>query len=815
MVQPCYGRLVTAGSDATSAMSSGARAQPTLPILLAAVLATALPATLAGQQLLPTALPNDNRIAAGRLVDGELRVELEAVRAEWFPRGPDGPRVVTATFAELGSTPLVPGPLLRAPAGTPIRVRIRNTLEAPIVVRGLVDRASVPPVSPPSDLPPLPAFVFGDSLVIAPGAAGETRFTSSEAVASFYFARVVQTAGTGPASPTIVPGGRGGSVEDGAFLGTLVIDPAGTSPPPGERVLMITRWSTQAETNATSVKMMLNGASWPFTERLEYTEGDTVRWRVINATPVDHPMHLHGFYFSVEALGDTHADTAYVPSSRPLVVTQSLAPFAAMRMSWVAERPGNWLFHCHLIRHMDQAQLFSAERVAFTPDAHAESGHHHLDGMAGLVLGVTIHPARDGNEVSEVPRRRIDLWTGARPNRYDGHPELGFVAQQGAEPPAPDSTRVPGSPLVLARGEPTEIVVHNRLDIPLSVHWHGIELPSLYDGVGDWSGPPETTRPPIAPRDSARVVITPVRSGTFMYHTHGEPGYELSQGLYGPLLVLEPGENYDAARDRVFVLAARGARRDAAPAINGLVWPRTEHFEPDSTYRLRFLHISPDESKQIRLLDEPGEPVQWRLIARDGAELPETGQRLTAAVSRIAVGEIFDVLWTPAESGVYTLEVTTHLYPATDVSVVQRVAFAVGDVPEDDRALPQGAATPVVTLRDDERARYVGTFIGQVDRRAEAFRVRPAPELSLRVWEERDRLHFLLAPVGQDELRTPYDYLLPLGNHTFAMGKYFDGITMEPGRRPALRFVAADGRLDHIEIRDGEIILGRLARIER
>jgi hypothetical protein len=33
------------------------------------------------------------------MLGGELRVDLQAVDAEWYPRGPDGPRVVTAAFA--------------------------------------------------------------------------------------------------------------------------------------------------------------------------------------------------------------------------------------------------------------------------------------------------------------------------------------------------------------------------------------------------------------------------------------------------------------------------------------------------------------------------------------------------------------------------------------------------------------------------------------------------------------------------------------------------------------------------------------------
>ena len=132
--------------------------------------------------------------------------------------------------------------------------------------------------------------------------------------------------------------------------------------------------------------------------------------------------------------------------------------------------------------------------------------------------------------------------------------------------PAPDAPRGSGTTLVLRQGEPTQIVVHNRLPFPLSMHWHGLELRSVYDGVGDWSGLPQSPRAPIAPGDSRAVLITPPRAGTFMYHTHGEPGHELSQGLYGGFLVLGPNETFDPARDRLFLLASRGATRNAPPA---------------------------------------------------------------------------------------------------------------------------------------------------------------------------------------------------------------------------------------------------------
>ena len=47
----------------------------------------------------------------------------------------------------------------------------------------------------------------------------------------------------------------------------------------------------------------INGKAWPHTERLRYALGDSVRWRIVNASQEAHPMHLHGFYFRVDSRG--------------------------------------------------------------------------------------------------------------------------------------------------------------------------------------------------------------------------------------------------------------------------------------------------------------------------------------------------------------------------------------------------------------------------------------------------------------------------------------------------------------------------------
>src|SRR5688572_28100604 len=72
--------------------------------------------------------PNDNRVAAGALSGGELTLRLEARRARWSPDRDKGPSLVMPMFAEEGRQPQNPGPLVRVPAGTTIRVSIKNTL---------------------------------------------------------------------------------------------------------------------------------------------------------------------------------------------------------------------------------------------------------------------------------------------------------------------------------------------------------------------------------------------------------------------------------------------------------------------------------------------------------------------------------------------------------------------------------------------------------------------------------------------------------------------------------------------------------------
>jgi len=286
--------------------------------------------------------------------------------------------------------------------------------------------------------------------------------------------------------------------------------------------------------------------------------------------------------------------------------------------------------------------------------------NHALDDMGGLVIGLDVRPSRaatvagSGNPSAPLPRRSIDVFADKRPRTFGEAAGYGFVAQEGSRPPALDSIRIPGSPLFLTRGEPVRIAVHNRLTIPISVHWHGIELDSYFDGVGDFSGAAKRIAPMIAPSDSFVVRFTPPRAGTFMYHVHGERGEELASGLYAPLIVLEPGATFDARTDRVFILANGGPGEGRPIFVNGTSTPDSTEMVVGTTYRLRFITISSDDA-YVSTMSGPGGPVSWKPLASDGYDAPSARSVLGPARYVAGPGRTRDFAFTPAAPGDYAL----------------------------------------------------------------------------------------------------------------------------------------------------------------
>ncbi len=81
--------------------------------------------------------------------------------------------------------------------------------------------------------------------------------------------------------------------------------------------------------------------------------GERVRFVLINDTMMEHPIHLHGFFFALENAQDR----------LPLKHTINVAPAARVSLLVHADTPGHWALHCHLLYHME-AGMFRTVVVA-------------------------------------------------------------------------------------------------------------------------------------------------------------------------------------------------------------------------------------------------------------------------------------------------------------------------------------------------------------------------------------------------------------------------------------------------------------------
>jgi len=626
-----------------------------------------VPATKAAR-----AVANDNRVAAGTLTGGVLTVRLVARQAAWHPDGARGCGLRVNAFAEEGRPARVPGPLIRVPVGTEVRVILRNGLDDAVRIRGLLERPSAWMA-----LPSARAQLAMDSTAveIAKGATREIRFRAN-VPGNFYYWGIRSATDTARATGRLRPDLA--TTDDGQLVGALIVDPEGGSPPDRIFVLTHTRVpgapSIEDPARAREVNA-INGLSWPHSERVTATVGDTLRWRVLNPAATSHTMHLHGFYYRILARGWVSAyDSVLPPSRQETVVSEFMPPNRTMTIEWVPEKPGNWLFHCHFLVHMSAAQRVDRVFGPATGEQSAAHGDHGGDAMAGPIVGITVRAARGRAAPASIPPRRIlRLFANERPRVFGERPGLGFVLQSGDTPPAADSIRIPGTPLILTRGEPTQITVFNRLRVGLGVHWHGIELESYFDGVPGVSGAPGRLMRAIQPADSFAVHMTPPRAGTFIYHVHSEQFDELNSGLYGPLIVLEPGRSWDPETDHVFVIS-NGGPGDSFDTIfvNGSATPVAIEIRRGVPNRLRFIAIPANGEFVVRLLDEGNNEVAWRQIARDGAALPAEAIRHVPARTRIDVGITKDFELTPDQSGDMVLEVD-HRRPGHPTRLTIRV----------------------------------------------------------------------------------------------------------------------------------------------
>jgi len=133
--------------------------------------------------------------------------------------------------------------------------------------------------------------------------------------------------------------------------------------------------------------LTINGKVGPATTPMIVRLGDRVRIRMINLGMDHHPIHLHGHTFVVTGSeGGRQPKTTWAPGNTVLVGVAQ-----ARDIEFLANNPGDWMFHCHLPHHM-MNQMSSTvgpltRRPGMPMGVSMQNGMGMLDGTPGAPLG--------------------------------------------------------------------------------------------------------------------------------------------------------------------------------------------------------------------------------------------------------------------------------------------------------------------------------------------------------------------------------------------------------------------------------------------
>ncbi len=103
-----------------------------------------------------------------------------------------------------------------------------------------------------------------------------------------------------------------------------------------------------------------NGKTLSGADAILVRRGEIVRFRLVNATMMFHPLHLHGHFFRVlNGQGDYS----------PLKHTVNLSPMETVVIEFLADEENDWFFHCHILYHLLGGMGQVVHYVGTTPDA--------------------------------------------------------------------------------------------------------------------------------------------------------------------------------------------------------------------------------------------------------------------------------------------------------------------------------------------------------------------------------------------------------------------------------------------------------------
>lgn len=112
----------------------------------------------------------------------------------------------------------------------------------------------------------------------------------------------------------------------------------------------------------------INGKTYPDIDPLDVKKGDVVKVILENRDPMfDHPMHLHGHFFQVLSKNDKP-----IKDSTIFKDTLLIKPGEKYEVSFIANNPGAWMFHCHDLNHASAGMMTSVHYEGYTIPSHID-----------------------------------------------------------------------------------------------------------------------------------------------------------------------------------------------------------------------------------------------------------------------------------------------------------------------------------------------------------------------------------------------------------------------------------------------------------
>ena len=101
--------------------------------------------------------------------------------------------------------------------------------------------------------------------------------------------------------------------------------------------------------------------------------GDKQVWEISNTSLMDHPFHLHGFFFQVLEVNGQE------PQYLSWKDTVNLPPRSKTKIAWIPDtRPGVWMYHCHILEHHEAGMMAHFEVIdRSSPQQKAKLIHKH------------------------------------------------------------------------------------------------------------------------------------------------------------------------------------------------------------------------------------------------------------------------------------------------------------------------------------------------------------------------------------------------------------------------------------------------------